>query len=61
MKKQQPFIFPNSVTILQTSTLHSTFYFNNTWTKIQFQSDPVNMQPDKLNATLKDPLQRMAC
>ena len=35
---------PNSP---QTSTLHNTFYFNNTWTKIQLRSDPVNMQPDK--------------
>ena len=35
---------PNSP---QTSTLHNTFYFNNTWTKIQLWSDPVNMQPDK--------------
>ena len=43
--KKQLFIFPNSLTIHQTSTLHNTFYFNNTWTKIR--SDPVNMQPDK--------------
>ena len=27
MKKQQLFIFPNSLTIHQTSTLHNTFYF----------------------------------
>ena len=45
--KQQLFIFPNSLTIHQTSTLHNTIYFNNTWTKIQLRSDPVNMQPDK--------------
>ena len=47
MKKQQLFIFSNSLTISQTSTLHNTFYFNNTRTKIQLRSDPVNMQPDK--------------
>ena len=46
MKKNpvHPSQLPNS---LQTSTLHNTFYFNNTWTKMQLQADPVNMQPDK--------------
>ena len=58
INKQQLFIFPNSLTIHQTPPLHNTFYFNNTWTKIQLRSDPVNMQPDEINATLKDPLQR---
>ena len=57
-KKKKLFIIPNSLTIQHTSTLHNTFYFNNTSTKIQLRSDPANMQPDKLNATLKDPLQR---
>ena len=47
MNKQQLFIFPNSLTIHQTPPLHNTFYFNNTWTKIQLRSDPVNMQPDE--------------
>ena len=45
--KKQLFTFPNSLTIHQTSTLHDTFYFNYTWTKIQLWSEPVNMQPDK--------------
>ena len=45
--KKQLFIFPNSPTIHHTSTLHNIFYFNNTWTKTQLWSDPVNMQPDK--------------
>ena len=58
MKKQQLFIFPNSLTIHQTSTLHNIFYFNNTWTKIELRSDPVNMQADKKKCY---PLQRMAC
>ena len=56
MNKQQLFIFPNSLTIHQTPPLHNTFYFNNTWKKIQLRSDPVNNLM-KLNATLKDPLQ----
>ena len=56
MKKQQLFIFPNSLTIHQTSTLHNTFYFNNTWTKIQLRSDPVNMQPDKTKCCLQRPI-----
>ena len=55
-KKQQLFIFPNSLTIHQTSTLHNTFYFNNTWTKIQLQSDPVNMQPDKTKCCPQRPI-----
>ena len=58
-EEKELFIFPNSLTVHQTSTLHNTFYFNNTWTKMQlWSSDPVNMQPDKINATLKDLLQR---
>ena len=56
MKKQQLFIFPNSLTIHQTSTLYNTFYFNNTWTKIQLRSDPVNMQPDKNKCYLQRPI-----
>ena len=55
-KKQQLFIFPNSLTIHQTSTLYNTFYFNNTWTKIQLRSDPVNMQPDKTKCYLQRPI-----
>ena len=56
MKKQQLFIFPNSLTIHQTSILHNTFYFNNTWTKIQLRSDPVNMQPDKTKCYPQRPI-----
>ena len=56
MKKQQLFIFPKSLTIHQTSTLHNTFYFNITWTKIQLRSDPVNMQPDKTKCCLQRPI-----
>ena len=55
-KKQQLFIFPNSLTIHQTSTLHNTFYFNNTWTKIQLRSDPVNMQPDRTKCCPQRPI-----
>ena len=44
---------PNSP---QTSTLHNTFYFNNTWTKIQLRSDPVNMQPDKTKCYPQRPI-----
>ena len=51
MKKQQLFIFPNSPDIHHSSTLHNTFYVNNTWTKTQFWSDVVNMQPDKTRTT----------
>ena len=54
--KKQLFIFPNYLTILQTSTLHNTFYFNNTWTKIQLRSDPVNMQPDKTKCYPQRPI-----
>ena len=58
MKKKKRFIFPNSLSIHQNLTLHNTFYFNNTWTKIQLWSDPVKTcNLIKLNATLKDPLQ----
>ena len=59
MKKQQLFIFPNSLIIHQTSTLHNTFYFNNTWTKIQFRSDPVNMQPDKSKCYPQRPITKL--
>ena len=55
-KKQHLFIFPNSLTIHQTSALHNTFYFNNTWTKIQLRSDPVNMQPDKTKCYPQRPI-----
>ena len=58
MNKQQLFIFPNSLTIHQTPPLHNTFYFNNTWTKIQLWSDPVNMQPDETKCYPQNPLQR---
>ena len=42
----------NKTTIVHLSQLPNnppnlTFYFNNTWTKIQLRSDLVNMQPDK--------------
>ena len=56
MKKKHLFIFPNSLTIHQTSALHNTFYFNNTWTKIQLRSDPVNMQPDKTKCYPQRPI-----
>ena len=56
MKKKKLFIFPNSLTIHQTSTLHNTFYFNNTWTNIQLRSDPVNMQPDKTKCCPQRPI-----
>ena len=56
MKKKQLFIFPNSLTVPQTSTLHNTIYFNNTWTKIQLRSDPVNMQPDKTKCYRQRPI-----
>ena len=46
-EKKNLFIFPNSPTIHKTSILRNTWYLNNTWTKIQLRSDPVNMQPDK--------------
>ena len=55
MKKKQLFIFPNSLTIHQTSALHNTFYFNNTWMKILW-SDPVNMQPDKTKCCPQRPI-----
>ena len=56
MNKQQLFIFPNSLTIHQTPPLHNTFYFNNTWTKIQLESDPVNMQPDETKCYPQRPI-----
>ena len=56
IKKQHLFIFPNSLIIHQTSSLHNTFYFNNTWTKIQLRSDPVNMQPDKTKCYPQRPI-----
>ena len=56
IKKKHLFIFPNSLTIHQTSALHNTFYFNNTWTKIQLWSDPVNMQPDKTKCYPQRPI-----
>ena len=56
MKKQQLFIFRNSITIHPTSTLHNTFYFNKTWMKIQLQSGPVNMQPDKTKSYPQRPI-----
>ena len=56
MKKQQLFILPNSLTIHQASTLHNTFYFNDTLTKIQLRSDPVNMQPDKTKCYPQRPI-----
>ena len=56
MNKQQLFIFPNSLTIHQTPPLHNTFYFNNTWTKIQLRSDPVNMQPDETKCYPQRPI-----
>ena len=55
-KKKQLFIFPNSLTIHQISALHNTFYFNNTWTKIQLRSDHVNMQPDKTKCYHQRPI-----
>ena len=55
-EKKKLFIFPNSLTVHQTSTLHNTFYFNNTWTKIQLWSDPVNMQPDKTKCYPQRPI-----
>ena len=54
--KKKMFIFLNSITVHQTSTLHNTFYFNKTWTKIQLRSDPVNMQPDKIKCYLQIPI-----
>ena len=56
MKKKKLFIFPNSLTVHQTSTLHNTFYFNNTWMKIQLRSDPVNMQPDETKCYPQRPI-----
>ena len=56
MNKQQLFIFPKSLTIHQTPPLHNTFYFNNTWTKIQLRSDPVNMQPDETKCYPQRPI-----
>ena len=56
MNKQQLFIFPNSFTIHQTPPLFNTFYFNNTWTKIQLRSDPVNMQPDETKCYPQRPI-----
>ena len=56
MKKKHLFIFPNSLTNRQTSALRNTFYFNNTWTKIQLRSDPVNMQPDKTKCYPQRPI-----
>ena len=56
MNKQLLFIFPNSLTIHQTPPLHNTFYFNNTWTKIQLRSDPVNMQPDETKCYPQRPI-----
>ena len=56
INKQQLFIFPNSLTIHQTPPLHNTFYFSNTWTKIQLRSDPVNMQPDKTKCYPQRPI-----
>ena len=53
---QQLFIFPNSLTIHQTPPLHNTFYFSNTWTKIQLRSDPVNMQPDETKCYPQRPI-----
>ena len=55
-EKKQLFIFPNSLTIHQTSTLQNTFYFNNTWTKIQLGSHTVNMQPDKTKCYPQRPI-----
>ena len=54
--KKQLFMFHNFQSIHQTSTLHNTFYFNNTWTKIQLRSDPVNMQPDKTKCCPQRPI-----
>ena len=56
MKTQKLFIFSKCLAIHQTSTLHNTFYFNNTWTKIQLWSDPVNMQPDKTQCYPQRPI-----
>ena len=56
INKQQLFIFPNSLTIHQTPPLHNTFYFSNTWTKIQLRSDPVNMQPDETKCYPQRPI-----
>ena len=55
--------FPTTMylTVHQTSTLHNTFYFNNTWTKIQLWSDPVNMQPDKTKCYPQTHYNVMAC
>ena len=54
--KKQVFIFSNLLTIQQTSTLCNILYFNNTWTKIQLQSHPVNMQPDKFKCCSQWPI-----
>ena len=56
MKKKKLFTIPNSLTIHQTSTLHNTFYFNNTWKKIQLRSYPVKMQPDKTKCDPQRPI-----
>ena len=56
INKQQLFIFPNSLTIHQTPPLLNTFYFSNTWTKIQLRSDPVNMQPDETKCYPQRPI-----
>ena len=56
INKQQLFIFPNSLTIHQTPPLHNTFYFSNTWTKIQLRSDLVNMQPDETKCYPQRPI-----
>ena len=57
--KKKLFIFPNSLIIHQTSTLHNTFYFNNTWMKIQLRSDPLNMQPDEIKCYPHRPITRL--
>ena len=56
INRQQLFIFPNSLTIHQTPPLHNTFYFSNTWTKIQLRSDHVNMQPDETKCYPQRPI-----
>ena len=56
MNKQQLFIFPNSLTIHQTPPLFNTFYFNNTWTKIQLRTDLLNMLPDETKCYPQRPI-----
>ena len=56
MKKTTPVHLSQLLDNPPTSALHNTFYFNNTWTKIQLRSDPVNMQPDKTKCYPQRPI-----